>query len=236
LKSDFISNVTHEIKTPIATIRALAENVNEGWVKSSDKQRQYFRVIARESERLGHLVEKTLDFSRIESGRKTYRMEAVSVRDVINSSVERFRTLTDGQGVAITRDISSNLPTLHMDEVAIGQALLNLLDNAVKYSPAIKTISVKAWFEDGRVAIAVTDKGIGMDKAELSRIFEKFYRSESAPGKKVSGSGIGLTIVKDTVEAHGGHIEVLSKRKEGSTFTIVLPLGQKGPHADNSPG
>jgi two-component system sensor histidine kinase SenX3 len=120
--------------------------------------------------------------------------------------------------------------------VAIGQALLNLLENAVKYSTAVKTVFVKAGIEDDHVAIAVTDKGIGMDKAEISRIFEKFYRSESAPGKKVSGSGIGLTIVKDTVEAHGGRIEVVSKRNEGSKFTILLPLEQKGPHADNSPG
>ena len=234
MKSEFISNVTHEIKTPIATIRTLAENVNEGWVRSPDKHEQYFRLIARESERLGHLVENTLDFSRIESGRKQYRLENGSLREVLESTVDRFRILTHGQGVEITCSVDDTLPLIRMDEVAIGEALMNLLDNAVKYSRERTIVALTAFVEGDEIRIEVKDAGIGMDRKELSRIFEKFYRAEPAAGRKVPGSGIGLTLVKDIVEAHSGRIEVLSERNAGSTFTIILPMAQKESHADDS--
>jgi len=224
MKSKFISNVTHEIKTPITTIRSLAENVNEGWVTSADKQRDYFQLIARESERLGHLVENTLDFSRIESGSKNFRMKLNSSQEVIEKTVERFRKLMQGQEVRISCELGKNLPVMQMDVEAIGQAILNLLDNAAKYSPQNKVITLKALAEGDHLKIAVSDRGIGIEKKDLSKIFEKFYRSESNAGKNITGSGIGLTIVKEIVEAHNGHIEVVSELNNGSTFTIYIPI------------
>jgi signal transduction histidine kinase/tetratricopeptide (TPR) repeat protein len=227
MKSEFISNVTHEIKTPIATIRSLAENVNEGWITSSEKQQDYFRLIARESERLGHLVENTLDFSRIEAGSKRYNMEVSSILEVIEKTVERFRILNEEEGIEISCDLNENLPPVRMDKVAMGQVLLNLLDNAAKYSPEEKVITLVVKKAGDHLKIAVTDKGIGINKKDIPRIFDKFYRSESGTGKNITGSGIGLTLVKEIVESHGGKVTVESKRNKGSTFTIRIPINQK---------
>jgi signal transduction histidine kinase len=224
MKSDFISNVTHEIKTPIATIRSLSENVNEGWVTSNEKQLDYFRLIARESERLGHLVENTLDFSRIESGSKRYNMEPGSLKEVIKRTVERFRLLSEGQDVKIRIAIDQDLPKINMDRVALGQAILNLLDNAAKYSTGEKMIRIHAFAEGDNVVFSVMDNGMGIERKDLSKIFNKFYRSETIPAGKITGSGIGLTLVKEIVEYHGGVISVDSTIREGSTFTICIPV------------
>jgi signal transduction histidine kinase len=226
MKSEFISNVTHEIKTPIATIRSLAENVNEGWITSQEKQQDYFHLIARESERLGHLVENTLDFSRIESGSKRYHMEPISLQEVVEKTLERFRFITEGQGIAISCDFTKNLPPVCADKGAIGQVLLNLMDNAAKYSVGEKFIKLVSKVDGDYVSIAVSDKGIGIDKKDLPRIFDKFYRSESGTGKHITGSGIGLTLVKEIVEAHGGDVTVESERDKGSTFTVRIPFNQ----------
>ena len=224
MKSEFIANVSHEIKTPIATIRTLAENLNEGWITDQQKRGEYYHLIARESERLTHLVENILDFSRIEAERKAYRMEVVSVSDVLNKTLERFRLLVDGQGVTFSRNVSSDLPQAKMDPEAIEQALLNLLDNAVKYSNEEKLIEVSAEALEEDVVIKVVDHGRGIKKSELQKVFEKFYRVESRDGKNVPGSGIGLTLVKEIIEAHGGKIEVESEIDKGSTFSLYIPI------------
>jgi signal transduction histidine kinase len=227
MKSEFISNVSHEIKTPIATVRTLAENLNEGWVTDENKRRDYFRLIARESERLSHLVENILDFSRMDAQRKTYRMELVPAGDVISKTVNRFRLLIDGQGVTLEEQIPLDLPEIKVDAEAIEQALLNLLDNAVKYSGEKKYVEVSAGIQGQNVLIKVTDHGYGIDKGDLKKIFEKFYRVESRDGKKVAGSGIGLTLVKEIVEAHGGRVEVESEVGKGSLFTLIIPVKEE---------
>ncbi|MCJ7820083.1 MAG: tetratricopeptide repeat-containing sensor histidine kinase, partial [Bacteroidales bacterium] len=178
MKSEFISNVTHEIKTPIASIRSLAENVNEGFITSAEKQKDYFRLIARESEKLGQLVENTLDFSRIESGSKRYNMEECSLNEVIEKTVKRFRMLTEGQEIDISVNLDKNLSPVLIDKAAIEQVLLNLLDNAVKYSPGKRVIRIAAVTEGEHLKVAVSDHGIGIPMKDRSRIFDKFYRSD----------------------------------------------------------
>ncbi len=234
MKSEFIANVSHEIKTPIATIRTLAENLNEGWVADRTKQREYFHLIERESQRLTHLVENILDFSRTEKARKAYRVELTSVGDVIRKTIERFRLLVDGQGVVIKENVVGDLPQCDLDAEALEQALLNLLDNAVKYSREEKLVVLSAAAQGDSVIVKVSDRGVGIHDRDKERIFEKFYRSEPPDGKSIPGSGIGLTLVKEIVEAHGGKIKVESEVGKGSTFTLSLPLAHKP--STHSPG
>ena len=224
MKSEFIANVSHEVKTPIATIRALAENLNEGWVTGQEKQREYFFLIEREAKRLTHLVENILDFSRIEKAKKTYRIEATSMADSTKKVIERFRLLVDVDGVLIKENIENDLPLLMLDAEAYEQALLNLLDNAVKYSREEKVIEISARLEDDSIIVAVADHGIGISKKDSEKIFEKFYRSPIPDGRKIPGSGIGLTLVKEIIEAHGGTIKVESKIGKGSTFILSFPI------------
>jgi signal transduction histidine kinase len=224
MKSEFISNVSHEIKTPITTIRSLAENVTEGYITTPEKQKEYFRLIARESEKLSQLIQNTLDFSMIESGNKRYTMEPGSIRELIERTGERFRALTAGQGVEVLYGLDENIPEVRMDRNAMGQALLNLLDNAAKYSTDIMAIRIDARMEGKEMVIAVSDQGIGIDAEDVPRVFDKFYRAESGENKNITGSGIGLTLVKEIVESHGGTISVASEPGIGSTFTIRIPI------------
>ncbi|MDP2885355.1 MAG: ATP-binding protein [Ignavibacteria bacterium] len=224
MKSEFIANVSHEIKTPIATIRTLAENLNEGWVTGQEQQQEYFHLIEREAERLTHLVENILDFSRIDKARRSYRMELSSIGDVTRKAIGRFRVLVDGQGVVIKENIESNLPPCNLDVEAYEQALLNLLDNAVKYSRDEKIVEVSARRQKDSIVVAVADRGIGIGKKDSERIFDKFFRSPLPDGRKIPGSGIGLTLVKEIIEAHAGTIAVESEIGRGSTFTLSFPL------------
>lgn len=224
MKSEFIANVSHEIKTPIATIRTLAENLNEGWVSGKEKQQEYFHLIEREAERLTHLVENILDFSRIERAKKTYRMETTSTGDATKKAIERFRLLVDGQGVIIKENIEKDLPLYMLDAEAYEQVLLNLMDNAVKYSREEKVIEVSCKHQNDSIIIEVSDSGIGISKKDIEKIFEKFFRSSISDGRKIPGSGIGLTLVKEIIEAHGGTIKVESEIGNGSTFILSFPL------------
>ena len=224
MKSEFIANVSHEIKTPIATIRTLAENLNEGWVTGQEQQQEYFHLIEREAARLTHLVENILDFSRIDRAKKTYRTEVTSIRDATKKAIERFRLLVDGQGVVIKENIESNLPPCNLDVEAYEQALLNLLDNAVKYSRDEKVVEVSARLQKDSIVVTVADRGIGLGKKDSERIFDKFFRSPLPDGRKIPGSGIGLTLVKEIIEAHAGTIKVESEVGKGSTFTLSFPL------------
>ncbi|MBI2618897.1 MAG: hypothetical protein HYW57_02340 [Ignavibacteriales bacterium] len=224
MKSEFIANVSHEIKTPVATIRTLAENLNEGWVAEQKKQEEYFHLIARETERLSHLVENILDFSRIEAKRKSYQKQMTSGGDLIHKTLEQFRLLTDGQGVKLRERIPPNLPRINVDPEAIEQALLNLFDNAVKYSREEKLVEVSTEVTANYLRVKVSDHGHGIEKRDLEKIFEKFYRIDSRNGKKIPGSGIGLTLVKEIIEAHGGKVTVESELDKGSTFVLSIPL------------
>ena len=156
------------------------------------------------------------------------------MQEIIEKTLERFRIMTEGHEIEITADIDDSMPPVSLDKAAMGQVLLNLLDNAVKYSHGEKVIRLTAKVENDYLKIAVSDLGIGIDKKDRSRIFEKFYRSESDSVRKITGSGIGLTLVKEIVESHNGTITVESEENKGSTFTIQIPLYQKPYGKDSS--
>ena len=230
LKSDFVANVSHELKTPLALIRLFAETLELGRVPTEEKKQQYHRIINKESRRLTQLINNILDFSRIEAGRKEYRLVRTDLAAVVRDVVDAYRFPIEHQGFTLDLAVAEDLPEMETDPEALSQALINLLNNALKYSPERKTIAVSVRREGDRVLVSVADRGIGIPKAEQKRIFEKFYRVESSLVHATKGSGLGLALVQHITEAHGGRVEVTSAPGEGSTFTLSLPVrGEAAP-------
>jgi len=224
MKSDFISSVTHDIKTPISTMRTLAENLSEGWIKDTESQQEYFTILTRESERLSQVVENILEFSRGEAGKNHYEMKVVPFDELVHKIAERFKTTIEGKNVLFKPDIPENLPQIFCNPDRIEHAVLNLLDNALKFSGDYKEIELIVDIKNGHLQISVQDNGFGINKNELDKIFQKFYRVESSNGQNKPGSGIGLSLVQDIVNQHEGHTTVDSKIGEGSTFSISIPI------------
>ena len=229
LKSDFVANVSHELKTPLALIRLFAETLDLGRVASPERAREYYRVINKESNRLTQLINNILDFSRIEAGRKQYRFAKVDVCGIVDEVLEAYRFPIEQQGFKLEVVFAEDVPEIQGDAEALSQALLNLLNNAIKYSREDKQIKVEVATREGLVRVSVTDHGIGVAKADQKRIFEKFYRAEDSLVHETKGSGLGLALVSHIMEAHGGSVELQSAPGRGSTFTLVLPAGKRGP-------
>jgi signal transduction histidine kinase len=227
MKSDFVSNVSHELRTPLSSIRVFGEYMRLGRVTQPDKVREYGEYIEAESRRLTALINNILDFSKIESAEKQYRFCDVDVTDLVERTVAAVAVPLRDQNLAITfHPPASSVPLLRVDKDALGQALVNLLDNAIKYSNGNKEIDVSVASSRDSVRISVRDHGIGIPAAEHKKIFEKFYRAGSGLVHDVKGSGLGLSIVQHVVQAHGGRVEVESTPGHGSTFTIVLPVAK----------
>jgi signal transduction histidine kinase len=225
LKSDFVSNVTHELKTPLTSIRMFAETLYDGRVKDEQDAKECLETIVSESERLSRLIDKVLDFRAIEKGKRKFDFRQADLRKVILSSLETFRRQMRGCEATVYVNIPSDLPHVRMDPDAIGEVLLNLLTNAYKYSPSEdRRIWVKVQAGGGTARVSVEDRGIGIPKRELKAVFEKFYRVDDLLTREVDGTGLGLTISRYVAQAHGGSIGVESKEGKGSKFTLVLKL------------
>jgi signal transduction histidine kinase len=224
LKSDFVSNVSHELRTPLALIRLYAETLELGRITTGDKKQQYYRIIRKESERLTALINNILDFSRIEAGRKEYEFRNTDIAELVRNTLESYRYQIEQQGFAFEENIDSNLPAVPVDREAIARALVNLVNNALKYSRDEKFLGVKLYRENGVVKLEVADHGIGITRRDQSRIFEKFYRAGDPLVHNTKGSGLGLSLVRHITQAHGGEIAVESTPGKGSRFILSLPL------------
>jgi len=216
--------VSHELKTPLALIRLYSETLELGRIPTEQKKQQYYRVINKESHRLTQLINNILDFSRIEAGRKEYQFAPTDVGDVVREVVEAYRYPIEQQGFALEVEVPDRLPEVNADKEALGQAVLNLMNNAVKYSREDRFVRVAVARQNGDLRISVADHGIGVPKVEQRKIFEKFYRAEDSLVHETKGSGLGLPLVRHIMEAHGGTVEVESTPGKGSVFTLVLPL------------
>ena len=224
MKSDFVSNVSHELRTPLASIRVFGEYMRLGRVSTDEKIREYGEYIEAESRRLTQLINNILDFSKIESAQKKYNFVATDVLALSHDTVCAFAMPLREKGYDVSFTASaSTLPPLTLDKDAIAQVLMNLLDNAVKYSNGERRVEVAVDDAGEHVRIAVRDHGIGIAPSEQKKIFEKFYRVSSGLVHDVKGSGLGLAIVSHVVKAHGGAVDVQSAPGQGSTFTILLP-------------
>ena len=224
LKSDFVSNVSHELRTPLALIRLYAETLELGRIASPAKQHEYHEIIRKESERLSGLINNILDFSRIEAGRKEYNFRETDVADLVRSTLESYRYEIEQNGFRFEQKIDDNLPQLRVDREAIARSLLNLVNNAVKYSASDKYLRVCLYRSNGTVNLEVVDHGIGIPASEQAKIFEKFYRVGDPLVHNTKGSGLGLSLVRHIVLAHHGDVTVESAPGKGSKFLITLPV------------
>jgi len=226
MKSDFISTVSHEFKSPLTSIRHLAEMLQSGRVPSEDRRRKYYDVLVEQSERLTRLTENVLDFARMEEGRKEFRFEPVNVAALLEDAVSAARERVGHEGFEIGFRADRFLPLLEADGAALSQAVDNLLDNAVKYSAGKKKITVSAEARGRHVVVSVRDFGLGIKKEEQDKVFERFYRGGEELTRTVKGSGLGLTLVKKIVEAHKGSVRLESELGMGSTFSLWLPVNR----------
>lgn len=224
MKSEFVSNVSHELKTPLALIRMFGETLDEGLVTDEKKRKEFYSIIRKESERLTQLINTVLDFSRMDRGVKQYHFEKTDLVKVVRDSLEAYKFHIRDNGFEIESEFPTEAIILNIDKDAISQAMLNLLSNAVKYSEDKKFILVKVFKNSESAFISVTDSGVGIKKEELKKIFEKFYRISVTQEKQTRGNGLGLTLSKHIIQAHGGNIGVESEIGKGSTFTISIPL------------
>jgi signal transduction histidine kinase len=227
LKTEFVHNISHELKTPLTLIRLYGETLQRKENLTKQKRKESYEIITKESERLSHLINNVLDFSRIEMGRKEFDFKKGNLAKVIQDTLESYRYHLEKKGFVIKEEIASDLPGMNFDGEAVASVLINLLSNAMKFSLNKKEVTVKLFRDNGNAVLQVADKGIGISPKEKSRIFKRFYRSKNETVFETRGSGLGLTLVKHITEAHGGQIKVESEPGKGSIFSVILPFSAK---------
>jgi signal transduction histidine kinase len=222
LKNDFIATVTHELKTPLASMRVLVDTLRQGRCPDPARQQEYFELIARENERLSRLIDNFLSFSRMERNKRAFDFAAVDVNEAARLAVEvmadRFAPPSK-----LEVQLADHLPAVPADRDALVTVILNLLDNAWKYSPPPRWARLRTRAGDGAVSIEVADRGIGLSRRSVRRIFGRFYQVDQTLSRRAGGCGLGLAIVKFILDAHGGSISVRSQLGKGSTFSVRLP-------------
>ncbi len=228
MKTDFVANVSHELKTPLALIRLFGETLSLDRVPDDARRREYYEIITRESERLTHLINNVLDFASIEANRKSYDLVPTDIGRVVADTVKTYQFHLEEKSFRLETEIAGDLPSCLADADAVAQALINLINNAVKYSTDRKEITVRVRSDGGWVRIEVSDRGVGIPPEDLRRIFEDFYRSKAARSLARRGTGLGLAVVQHIMRSHGGRVEVRSEPGEGSTFTLALPARTGG--------
>jgi signal transduction histidine kinase len=227
IKSDFVSSVSHEFKTPLTSMKALTERLETGKVTQPAKMKQYISIISHDIDRLIRLVGNILNFSNIEEGKKVYRKEETDIAIWLKEVINNYQKESIERGISISADIEDDLPALNIDKDSMTQAIFNLLDNAVKFSKDVKEIGIMVLKNESSIIMKIKDKGIGIENDEKDKIFEKFYRGKSAVNNFINGTGLGLALVKYTVEAHNGQIGVESEPGWSTVFIITLPISYK---------
>ncbi|MCK4787670.1 MAG: GHKL domain-containing protein [Desulfobacteraceae bacterium] len=224
MKSDFVSTISHEFKSPLTSIRQLAEMLQAGRVPSEKRRRKYYDVLVEQSERLSLLTDNVLNIAKLEEGKKEFKLEKIDMGGLLKEIVSTIQEQVRHKGFVIQLKSEKSLPPIKVDSTAITQAVTNLLDNAIKFSGESREIIVRSFKENQHIVISVKDFGSGIRKDEVDKVFERFHRGGDELTRTVKGSGLGLTIVKQIIEAHQGKVSVESEPGSGSTFSIRLPL------------
>lgn len=227
MKTEFVANVSHELKTPLSLIKLCSETLQLNRLKGEEKRQEYFEVINRESDRLGHLIGNVLNFSKIDAGKKDYELKRADLAPLLNQTLDAYLLQLKEQSFTCRRDIPSSLPDVMADEEAVAQALINLLQNAVRYSPDKGEISVRGSSDGRSLLLSVKDTGIGIAQEDQERIWDDYYRTAEARALGTRGSGLGLSLVSHIMEAHHGKTLLSSTPGAGSEFTLVFPLANE---------
>jgi signal transduction histidine kinase len=236
LKNDLVATVSHELKTPLASIRVLVDTLLESEQFEQQTAREYLHLIAKENDRLTRIIENFLTFSRMERNKYAFQFKKLSAAQIVESVARTVAPRFAAPGCAFEVEVPQTLPEIEADPDTLTTALVNLLDNAYKYSEASKHIVLRAVARDGCVAFEVEDNGIGIPARETSRIFEDFYQVDQQLSRKRGGCGLGLSIVQLIVKAHMGSLRVSSQPGRGSKFTLLLPaLATARPNAQEVP-
>jgi len=224
VRTEFVANVSHELRTPLTAIQGYLETLLSGALEDREHARRFLEIVFRHTERLGRLLNDLTDLSNIELGRVILKIEPTRVDDVVESVLAIIRPRADAGGVTLTADLAARTPPVQADRDRLAQILINLVDNAVKYTPRGGRVTVRAGPAAGfRVVIAVEDTGAGIPAADLPRITERFYRVDKARSRELGGTGLGLAIVKHLVAAHGGQLDIESEVDRGTTVRVTLP-------------
>ncbi len=221
VRRDFISNISHELRTPLASLKALTETLQSGALEDPPAARRFLEHMETEVDALTHMVTELLELSRIESGQAPLQLRPTSAEALLQTAVERLRVQAERKGLTLTVEVTADLPPVLADAPRLGQVLVNLLHNAIKFTPTGGAIHLSAQQDGNRVVFQVQDNGVGIPADDLPRIFERFYKSDRA--RASGGTGLGLAIAKHIVEAHGGKIWVKSVEGEGSVFEFGIP-------------
>jgi len=224
LKNDLVANVSHELKTPLTAMRALVDTLLDTERFDEKTTREYLQLLATENARLSRLIENFLAFSRLERNKFKFQFESIDPKQVVNGAVAAMGE----RAGTVTVEVASQLPSVRGDSDALVTALLNLLDNAWKYSGDEKRIVLRAEARNGVVCFAVEDNGIGLSPGETKRVFRRFYQTDQRLARTAGGCGLGLSIVQSIVDAHHGSVRVESEPGIGSTFTIEIPAVTEG--------
>jgi two-component system, OmpR family, phosphate regulon sensor histidine kinase PhoR len=226
LQSDFVNKVSHDLRTPLTSIRMFVETLQLGRLPDPARQQEALSILSTETERLSGLINRLLDWARMESGRRRYDFRPTPVTDVVDDALAAFESQRLAQPADVRREIPPGLPRVNVDREAIAGALLDLLQNAHKYTGPDKRIVVSAAVHEGAVVVRVTDNGPGIAKSDQKRIFDKFYRAKDPLDRSIEGSGLGLAMVKHIVKSHGGKVAVESVPGAGATFIVALPAAE----------
>lgn len=224
VRSDFVSTVTHELKTPLTTIRTVGAAFVQGRLTDPQEIREYSQILDQEAKRLARLLDNLLAYSRVTDLSEVYAFEAMAIADLLDDVLQRFQPQFASEGFAVTVDLAPHLPEVRGDRTALGLAIDNLIDNALRYSDRRRALDLRAWPGPGGVHLRLTDRGIGIPADELSRVTRRFVRGR---GVQVPGSGLGLAIVSRVVADHGGQLSIASEVGTGTTVEITLPIAEK---------
>ena len=223
IKSDFVSNVSHELRTPLALISMYSETLEMGRINSDEKRNEYYKIISNETNRLSRIVNSILNFSKIEAGKRKYSFEKSDLNDIVTEALSSYEHQLKNEGFICRLNVDKELPLISADKEALSEAIINLIDNSIKYSTDKKQIDIITGIDKKYIFVEVIDYGVGISNEDQEKIFDKFFRVTSGQVHNTKGTGLGLSLVKHIVEAHDGNIVLKSKIGSGSSFRLNFP-------------